>query len=538
VAQGADGGWGLYVRRIDEEDFHLLTASGSPFRPRFSPDGAWLVFHDSPDRGVKRIAVAGGAVQTLVPGSGFENIDLDWTRDGTILIGSARGLRRIPATGGTPTFIREGEFGHVQALPGGGVLFSDVVGGAAIRYLPSDGSEPIDVVAGASAGRFVDAGGGVILYTDAAGTLWALPFDARQGRTRGVAVQVADGISEGSTGPRFSVSSSGTLVYARGQTALDAQRFDLLVVHLDGRESRLPLTPRWFGHPRWSPQGDQLAFRVDESLLRSQLFTYDVQLGTAPRRLTEDGSVAFPAWSPDGRSIAVANSAGTSGDPSDIAIIDAAGGGAMRTVRRAPGTQSHLLPQQWTRDNQLVFEVFEDAGRPRSVWRMDPADSSSAAPYLATEASVRSPRVSSQGDLVAYVSEQRVFVRRFPQPGPAAPAPSSQNGHAPAWSPDGNRLYFWKSVFTQPGASAVPDSLFVATVRRQPALSVDPPRLVLEGFFGGRPDWDLHPDGNRFVIARPVGAGQGTTTAAVPRYFIATNWFRELEAALAAVRKP
>lgn len=44
--------------------------------------------------------------------------------------------------------------------------------------------------------------------------------------------------------------------------------------------------------------------------------------------------------------------------------------------------------------------------------------------------------------------------------------------------------------------------------------------------------WDLHPDGDRFIVAVPEGRAAGATaaeSAEAPRYLVVLNWFEELK---------
>jgi len=59
---------------------------------------------------------------------------------------------------------------------------------------------------------------------------------------------------------------------------------------------------------------------------------------------------------------------------------------------------------------------------------------------------------------------------------------------------------------------------------------------VLAGDYQDADDWDLHPDGDRFITARGVQVGRGGPDAGVAgeaeRHLIVTNWFTDLLAAV------
>jgi hypothetical protein len=71
-------------------------------------------------------------------------------------------------------------------------------------------------------------------------------------------------------------------------------------------------------------------------------------------------------------------------------------------------------------------------------------------------------------------------------------------------------------------------------VERSPAVTISSSKEVLfVGDIDGIANWDLHPDGNKFVVAVPAAGPQGgllmTDTTQAPRFIIALNWVPFLE---------
>jgi hypothetical protein len=83
-------------------------------------------------------------------------------------------------------------------------------------------------------------------------------------------------------------------------------------------------------------------------------------------------------------------------------------------------------------------------------------------------------------------------------------------------------VYFWRSGNPL-------DSLFRVRIDRTPAVVVHAPELVVAMDAAGPQNWDLHPDGRRFVVAVPDGAPAAAADGAQQsRYLIHENWFGEL----------
>ena len=95
-----------------------------------------------------------------------------------------------------------------------------------------------------------------------------------------------------------------------------------------------------------------------------------------------------------------------------------------------------------------------------------------------------------------------------------------------AWVLYGFGIYYWtlgplNSVITLMGARVQKGPPFVVTARD----------TILQGPY--RPfDWDLHPDGDRFVVTRRVTSASAQTdgTASPERFLVVVNWFEELKA--------
>ena len=436
----------------------------------------------------------------------------------------------MPDTGGEPVFLRgPGAFINPSLLPGGGAVIGARSGGGIILLdLAADSIR--ELIPGGFDPMYLETGH--ILYVEASGDLWAVPFDAGRGEVLGSAVPILDGLSIFALPParryaRFSVSRNGTLIYGAGGggggVGLDDLR-QLLVVHLDGSVEEPPLDPRDFYHHRWSPDGRSVVYASQETG-SANIFTYDMDLGTTPRQLTFEGLNDFPVWSPDGSRIAFRRERGdTRGEGYNLFVKSVEDDSPPRAILTLPGTE---IPTHWPSDDVLIFEN----GDPVDLWIVDPSsDSPAAREYVSSEDDLRYMRVSPSGDLATYTSMESItggviYVRSFPEPG-ARERVSQGAGQYPFWSPDGNTIYYWTA-----GPAGTFVTLMGARVQRGPPFVVTATDTILQGSYRVN-SWSPHPDGDKIVVTRDVTSGSAETqadgTATPERFLVVTDWFEEL----------
>ncbi len=215
--------------RLDQLQAVPLPGTEDAVSPFFSPDGLWIGFFAHGQ--LKKIAVTGGAAQTLAPAP--DTRGGAWSEDDTIVFSpdktSGTRLLRISPSGGTAealASLADGEVIQVwpQFLPGGkGVLYtgSGVPGAyndANIMVQPLPRGTPKVVHRGGYLGRYLPSGHLVYIHD---GTLFAAPFDLERLEKTGEPVRALDAVMSNSVtgGAQFAVSASGTLVYRAGHAA-------------------------------------------------------------------------------------------------------------------------------------------------------------------------------------------------------------------------------------------------------------------------------------------------------------------------------
>ncbi len=175
-----------------------------------------------------------------------------------------------------------------------------------------------------------------------------------------------------------------------------AQRFNLWVADSDGENAQSALTsPEPIISPAWSPNGAQLAYVSFES---RKPVVYAHEVASGKRRLLANfrGSNSAPAWSPDGRTLAVTLSLDGG---SQLYVIDTVGGGQPRRLAQSGNIDTEPA---YAPDGRSIYFVSDRGGSPQ-IYRM-PATGGSAERVTFTGSYNISPAVSPDGRWLAYIS--------------------------------------------------------------------------------------------------------------------------------------
>jgi serine/threonine-protein kinase len=327
---------------------------------------------------------------------------------------------------------------------------------------------------------------------------------------------------------QFAVSETGTLIYdgggAQGGTTGQAR---FVEVDRDGVETPLPLAAGTLETPRYSPDGSQIAYTDD-----GEIHIYDVVTGASPQFTSQGGST--PMWSTDGE------------------YLSFSGGGSNSDGFRRLADGREQATQVWDRDGiewaadvgpgdsiTVVHEFFLNPLNYDLLLMRGGAGDAEFEDFLTADWMETGASISPDGRWIAYQSDEsgefRVYVHTFPTiTGRQSISPGL--GADPVWSPDGRQLYYRSG-----------SQFLVVDVATEPTFEVSVPELLFDEVAyaeiirgGGVRNWDLHPDGSRFLMVRQGGGGQesgqqgagglggGETASPFSEVYLVTNWFEEL----------
>ncbi|HET9793977.1 MAG TPA: protein kinase [Thermoanaerobaculia bacterium] len=503
-----DGTPRIWLKQIATGDEVALT-SGSDFDPRFSPDGAQVLFlHGelplaipvtSTDADLYRIPVIGGTPRKIAVRTG----DADWSPDGKAIafvrvngVPASSTLSVVGSDGGEPKEIyrvSDRLLRWPRYSPDGKTIavssYPALAGGSRIDFVASDGASHRTLPVPPSLGLISS----VVWGASSRDLHFAQALQARYGGSRLVREDVRSGAAKPLVWLPFEVESLDSL--ADGVLVADGATARQNLAEIDLADPAKP--PKWLTRgtsadrqPVFSPDGEWVAFSSNRS---GNLDIWEVSTKTgAIRRLTEDASDDWdPGFTHDGRLI------WSSARTGHLEIWQAdADGSSPRAVTRQTADAENPTD---TGDGWIYYALTSSSHD--GLWKTK-ADGSGEA---RVGPCVNVPEVSPDGRWIACpdlnVGPIRVIrtsdgaVVPFTVDVPHPRTTDTQMGRA-RWSIDGRRLYFLgqddngvNGIYAQ---DFDPEKSDTRASRRKVA-GFDP-NLEAESFA-------ISPDGKRLVVA-------------------------------------
>jgi len=512
----------LHVRMIDQLEGTALSGTSGAQQPFFSPDGRWIAFVAG--RKLKKVAVVGGAPLTLCDVENFRGGS--WGPDDTIVFApqTSGGLLRVPASGGDPeelTLPGEGERSHrwPHFLPDGRALLFNVqergtsFDEATVEILDLESKERRVLQRGGSNPAYVPTGHLVYVHE---GTMFAVGFDLESRQVSGSAAPVLEGIlfnkSHGGAGYHF--SPAGHLLFSGGGAR--GNNVTLSWLAPDGARTPALAESRAYNQFSISPDGTKLAVDIVAESSRSDIWIHDFTRDTLTRLTFAEADNSNSRWSPDGVRIYFSSDRDGAAN-----VYSKRADGTGEVVRLNESDIAHYV-HDVSADGKTLLAATDDPDTGWDIVALEADGDHDSTDFLATPQNEYWPQMSPDGRWVAYGSSESGEVQIYVRPYPAGPGKwqISTDGAVgfPRWSTDGRELYYRRG-----------DDLLVADVSGSgPSFVAQKPRVVLEDALGGvrwLSTWDLHPDGQRFLVTDSDESEIDDRTHAI----LVLNWFDELE---------
>ncbi len=489
-AGGPDDRRRLYSRRIDSLENVELPGTDDANEPCFSPDGRWIAFRANDQ--LRRVPASGGGSEVLVP-AGVSVAGLAWDERG-IVYGQQRplSLRRLAPGGANEEVLpidedREYAVLHPELLPAGeGILFTISPVGASppqVQGLLFGSGERRVIVNEAAGARFMPPDRLVFWQ---AGALMSASFDPSRLQLTDTPTVVLRPLGGGELAPppRFAVSRAGVLATLPGSIRYDFTR--LSWYDADRSWTDVVEGGPAIDCPRVSPDRTRVAVLMGRS--SGDLWIHDLQRGTK-LILTRGDCHHHPVWTPDGTRVVFTT------DPARLDWIAADGSAAAPELLWQAPDGVWVYATDFVPGGRVLLTLKSQTDRFLDLFVFDPATREEPRPLFASLAHRYGARVSPDGTMIAYTSEEtrtmEVYVHRYPSLEQKVRV-SPNGGYRPVWSGDGRKLYF-----------RYLDRVMVVDVDGSGSgIELSPPRLVAQQMPDAR--YDVDADG-RILIARSSG---------------------------------
>src|SRR2546425_91854 len=335
--------------------------------------------------------------------------------------------------------------------------------------------------------------------------LVAQAFDAANIALSGDPIPIITGQKNSGT-LRFSVSDNGVLIWQ----GLWERDYQLVWFDRNGKQTGTvdaPMKVSVGQDPYLSPDGKRLVVKRDFNL-----WVIDLAKGTG-LRITSTFS-QIPVWSPDGSRIVY--SSGNGG----MTVKAANGLGDAESLLQGPN-----FPASWSPDGRFIVFVRRGVKTRLDMWVLPMFGDKKEYQLLNSPFDEQNPQLSPNGRWLAYPSDEtgnyEIYVQSFSADGKLGndkKRVSTSGGKLPVWRRDGSELFF-----------VAPDGQMMSSAVKTGGTEFEfsAPKALLKtrmlGFVTGFHEFDVSPDGQRFLIGTLIGEPKA------PPPTVILNWMADLK---------
>ena len=542
VAQDEEGSRALYLRPLKSDAYQKLEQTDGASLAFWSPDSRWIGFFA--DGHIKKIPVAGGAVQTITDVRQGDGEGAAWSPNGTIVFAPPRvrpaampdgALYSVPSSGGTATpatalDATKGEVSHSwpQFLPGGRRFLY-------LARTKNSANSEIHVQEVGSRERIasfpsmtqvvfakVPKGDSYLLFPrDRAlfARAWSPKTLQFSGEPVAIASEVRYNTMYGTSG--YSVSDNGILVYRAGVISAGLSPIRQLVWYSRSGERLGTVGEQgYFTNIALSP--DETKVAIDRLTSPGDPNHWDLwvlELANGARafsRLTHDASYFGPVWAPDSSRIAAI---ATSGRGSELVGVSLASAKPLILL-------SKPIPRSlwnWSPDGGKLF-IGSDGSAAQEI----DVETGSAHRLLEDEVVPRNLNVSPDRRWIAWQADDsgrtEIYLAEYPSLKQKRQI-SGEGGSQPLWRKDSRELYFL----------AANTKMMAVEIRPGPAI-VSEPKVLFPAPTDGNPaahQYAVTGNGSKFLFMESVRGGVETGNE---QFHVKMNWFAELSVQKSVIR--
>ena len=508
---------GLYLRSMNTPRARRISGANEVVaNPFFSYDGKWIGYISSNEGLLKKMATFGGpAIPICKVGTAF---DAFWNTDDTIIFAeTGKGIMQVKAAGGVPkTLIPEksGPMYHARFLPGSKSLIYTIIDEGFKVVAQSLESDKRKIQFQGESACYVSTGH---LVYKSGNKLFAVPFDAEHLEISGThfPIELSEDIAYGSGMPQFDVSASGTLVYTP-PTAIETKK-TLVWVYRDGTEEKLSAEPRKYDTFRISPDGNKVALEVEIDG-DPYIWIWDLERRDLSPLTDRNSLAVYPHWTRDMKWILFSSM--RTGN-FDIYRRPADGSGKDEAFFSEPANATFVA----SISNDGKFAICESGGvSNKDISVLQLAGERSLSPLLNAAYHENNGRIHPKGRWLAYESNQEgqseIYVCQYPDVRSGRRKISTGGGRDPLWSPDGKELFYRGG-----------DSVMAVSIETESDFRPGKPKILFPDKYGF-PDnmsWDIHPDGNRFLMLKGIEDDSSTESTSRSKIIVIVNWLETLK---------